>query len=240
LLSSRKSKSAHQNNEKLIKPDDTEFDCETHISDRQSKKKNRIKSKKKSAFIKEKPDETIQSRSRTPLEKLFNMTKKAKSPSPAPPSSVNEIPEEDQDDTTSSISSSSSISSDWSTTTYPDSQSSDKSNNPIPRRQSLPVTNLPNPNHKMKHRSCVESFYLGREHVRPPLSPPQTKTSLPKIKEEYNKNKSLQQQQPNKRDDMKPPVKSKQVLQNVRKMIKDQSIQDQHFNDARRRESVRL
>jgi hypothetical protein len=234
---SRKSKSAHQNNDKLIKPDDTEFDCETHISDRQSKKKNRIKSKKKSTSIKDKPDETTQSPSRTPLEKLFNKTKKAKSPSPAP-SSVHDIPEEDQDDTTSSISSSSSISSDWSTTTYPDSQSSDKSNNPIPRRQSLPVTNLPNPNHKMKHRSCVESFYLGREHVRPP----ETKTSLPKIKEEYNKTKSLQQkqQQTNKRDDIKPPVKSKQVLQNVRKMINDQTIQDQHFNETRQRESVRL
>jgi hypothetical protein len=102
----------------------------------------------------------------------------------------------------------------------------------------MPTSNLTNQCHENRHRSCVESFYLGRENVRPSLSPPQqTKTSLPKIKEEYNKNKILQQ---NKRNDIKPSANSKQVLQNVRKMIKDQSIQDQHFNDTRQRESVRL
>jgi len=103
----------------------------------------------------------------------------------------------------------------------------------------MPVKILTNQNHETKHRSCVESFYLGREHVRPPLSPPRTKTSLPKIKEEYNKHKTSQQQQ-NKRNDIKPSAKSNQVLQNVQNMINAQSIQEQHFNDTRQRESVRL
>ena len=222
----------------MIKPDDTEFDCETHISDRQSKRKNRIKSKKKSPSTKE----TIPSRSRTPLEKFFNKNKTVKSPSPAPSNAV-DIPDEDEDDTTSSISSSSSISSDWSTTTYPDSQSSD---NHIQRRQSLPVTTQPIPTSKMKHRSCVESFYLGREHMRTTSSPSQTKKSFLKIKEEHNNQKKSSPSQESKAIDGKslppppPPVKSKQVLQNVRKMIKDQNSHDQHFNRTRQKESVRL
>jgi hypothetical protein len=231
----RKSKTVVNNGEKIIKPDDTEFDCETNISDRQSNQKNRIKSKKKLSSIKQKSIENESSRSRTPLEKLFNKTKKSKTPSPTP-SLIIDIPEEDHHDTTSSISSSSSMSSEWSTTTYPDSQSSGKSNELISssqRRQSLPVSTLTNSNHDTKHRSCVESFYLGREHVRQSSSPSTTKASLPKIKEEFNKNQ-------NKRTEVKPTAKSKQVLQNVRKMIKDQSIQDQHFNDTRQKESVRL
>lgn len=239
----RKSKSVHRNNEKVAKPDDTEFDCETHISDRQSKQKHRTKTKKKSGTSKDKTAEPLRSRSCTPLEKLFNKNKKSKPPSPVP-SAVVDIAEDNHDDTTS-ISSSSSVSSDWSTSTYPDSQSSEKSDQLIHRRQSLPATNPPNASYQKKHQSCVESFYLGKEYIRPTLSSPQTKASLPKIKEEYNKMKSslAQQQQPssNKRNDMKAvPVKSKQVLQNVQKMIKDQSIQDQHFHDTRQRESVRL
>jgi len=104
----------------------------------------------------------------------------------------------------------------------------------------MPSSNLTTQNHEIKHRSCVESFYLGREQARSSLSPSSTKKTLPKIKEEYNKNKISKQQQQNKRDEIKPSAKSKQVLQNVRKMIKDQTVQEQHFNDTRRRESVRL
>jgi hypothetical protein len=221
----RKSKVALKKGEKVAKADDTEFDCETHISDGRSKQKLRQKSKKASPSIKEK-------RSRTPLEKLFKKTKKSKTPSPTP-SSIVDIPKEvPDDDTTSSISSS--MSSDWSTSTYPDSNCSVKSKeliNPIQRRQSMPISNISSPTNEIKHRSCVESFYLGREHV--PQSSG-TKLSLAKIKEE---NKTSQQ---TKRNDIKPTGKSKQVLQNVRKMIKDQSIQEQHFNDTRQKESVRL
>lgn len=185
--------------------------------------------------------EPVRSRSCTPLEKLFNKNKKGKQPSPAPASVVDAAGDSDND--TTSFSSSSSISSDWSTSTYPDSQSSEKSDHPVHRRQSLPTTNPSNTSYQKKHQSCVESFYLGKEYIRPTLSSSQTKASLPKIKEEYNKMKSSLAQQPsaNKRNDMKAvPVKSKQVLQNVQKMIKDQSIQDQHFHDTRQRESVRL
>jgi hypothetical protein len=106
----------------------------------------------------------------------------------------------------------------------------------------MPTSNLTNQNHEIKHRSCVDSFYLGKDYVRPSLSPPRTKTSLTKIKEEYNKNKTSEQQkkQQTKLNEIKPSAKSKQVLQNVRKMIKDQSIQEQHFKGTRQRESVRL
>jgi hypothetical protein len=230
LCLSRKSKT----NEKIIKPDDTEFDCETHISDRRSKQKHRIKSKKKPLSIKQiSNDNNNSSRARTPLERLFNKTKKVKTPSPTPSSIIN-IPEEDHDDTASSLSSS--MSSDWSTTTYPDSHSSEKSTDlvhPLPRRQSMPLSNLTNRNDELKHRSCVESFYLGREHVRQTSLPPpsQIQASLPKLKEERNTNK---------RNEIKSPAKSKQVLQNVRNMMKDQNIQEQHFNDTQKRESVRL
>ncbi|CAF0718519.1 unnamed protein product [Adineta steineri] len=236
--SSKKSKKEILNNnknEKIIKPDDTEFDCETHISDRQSKQKNRVKSKKKSipSSIKQKSIENnnTPSESRTPLEKLFNKTTKLKEPSPTP-SSIIDIPEEEDHhhDTASTISSSSSTTSEWSTTTYPDSHSSEKSNdlivNSIQRRQSMPLSNSTNRNDDNKHRSCVESFYLGREHVRQSTSPPSL--SQTKIQEESNKNKR------------NVSAKSKQVLQNVRKMMKDQTIQEQHFNDTRQRESVRL
>jgi hypothetical protein len=195
-----------------------------------------MKSKKKSpSSIEQKPNP---SPSRTPLEKLFPKTKKVKTPSPTP-SSIKDIPAEKHDDTSSISSSSSLLSSDWSTTTYPDSHSSEKSNDLIQRRQSMPAANLTTLTHENKHRSCVESFYLGREHLRSSVSPPKTKTSLPKIKEEYNKNKISRQQQ-NKHNNIKPSARSKQVLQNVRKMIKDQSVQEKHFHDSRRRESVRL
>ncbi|UJR31136.1 hypothetical protein I4U23_018643 [Adineta vaga] len=238
-----KIKEGIQHHEKIIKPDDTEFDCETHISDRRSTLKTRVKSKKKSITSKkEKEKNNSSSHPGTPVEKPLSKAKKTKSPSPTP-SSIVDIPEEDDlDATDSSISSSSSsLSSEWSTTTYPDSQSSEQSEdlivNPIQRRQSMPLANLPDRNDDIKHRSCVESFYLGREHVRASSSPSQTKTSLSKIKDEQKKLKSSQT---NKRNEVKPTGKSKQVLQNVRKMMKDQSIQEQHFNDTRQRESVRL
>lgn len=241
-----KSKSIRHNGEKLLKPDDTEFDCETHISDRESKQKNRIKSKKKSSTTKEKLVETDPpSNVRAPLEKLFNKTKKTKAPSPAPPPApavINDIPEKDHDDTSSISSSSSSLTSDWSTTTYPDSQSSEKSNDIIQRRQSMPISSLATQNHETKHRSCVESFYLGREHVRSSVPPSEMKTSLSKIKEDLSKGKTSQklQLQQTKRNDIKPTGRSKQVLQNVRKMIKDQNIQEQQFNVTRHKESIRL
>jgi hypothetical protein len=97
----------------------------------------------------------------------------------------------------------------------------------------MPLSNLTNRNDELKHRSCVESFYLGREHVRQTSLPPpsQIQASLPKLKEERNTNK---------RNEIKSPAKSKQVLQNVRNMMKDQNIQEQHFNDTQKRESVRL
>ncbi|CAF1143429.1 unnamed protein product [Adineta ricciae] len=220
--------------EKVIKPDDTEFDCETHISDRQSKQKARVKSKKKS---KDNDKTTTSSHPGTPAEKPSHLkTKGSKSRSPSP-SSIDDILEEDKSESTnSSLSSTSSISSDWSTTTYPDSQNSEKSEelimNPIQRRQSMPLANGTNRNDPLKHRSCVESFYLGREHVRASSSPSQTKASSRAVKEERSK--------ADRRNQMKSPGKSKQVLQNVRKMIKDQSIQEQHFNDTQQRESVRL
>ncbi|CAF2677237.1 unnamed protein product [Rotaria sp. Silwood2] len=233
-----KSKTALNNSGKIVKPDDTEFDCETHISDRQSNEKNRMKLKKKpSSSSKQKSKENNSPHSRTHLEKLFNKTKKIKESSPTPSSNIN-ITEDNHDDTTSSISSS--MSSEWSTSTYPDTHSSEKSKaliNSNRRRQSMPMPNLINKNHETKHKSCVESFSLDKEHPRQTSTSLRTNTSLLKIKD--NKTNSSPSQQ-NKRNDIKPSAKSKQVLQNVRKMINDQSIQEQHFNDTRQRESVRL
>jgi len=213
----RKTKAARPKIERVVRPDDTEFDCETHISDRQTKPKHRIKTKKKSSPIEDKPKETTPSRS--PFEKLFHRKKKSKTPSPSP-SSIDDIPEEennhdhdnDDDGDTDSISStssssSSSTASDWSSTTsYPDSQSSEKSDEDL----ALP----PNQLREVKHRSCIGNFSFDKN----------------------NHSSSEQQQQQSKRSS----AKSKQVLQNVRNMMKDQSVQDQHFNDTRQRESVRL
>ncbi|CAF1207650.1 unnamed protein product [Rotaria sp. Silwood1] len=235
-----KSKTALNNSGKIIKPDDTEFDCETHISDRQSNEKNRMKSKKKqtSSSIKQKSKENFSPNSRTHLERLFNKRKKIKEPSPAPSSNIN-ITEENHDDTISSISSS--ISSEWSTSTYPDSHSSRKSKDLInsnQRRQSMPASNLINQKHEIKHQSCLESFSLNKQRAQQTSTSLRTNTSLLKIKDNKTNNSSPSQQ--NRRSEIKPSAKSKQVLQNVRKMINDQSIQEQHFNDTRQRESVRL
>lgn len=41
-------------------------------------------------------------------------------------------------------------------------------------------------------------------------------------------------------NDIKTSGKSKLVLENVRKMIKDQNIQQQHLNHTQQKESVRL
>ncbi|CAF1378108.1 unnamed protein product [Rotaria magnacalcarata] len=235
-----KSKTTQENAPKTVKPDDTEFDCETNISDRQSKLKSRTKSKKKSPSIKQKKNENSSPRSRTRLGRFFTKTKKPKEPSPAPSSDIN-IPENDHDDTTSSMSSTSSLSSDWSTSTYPDSNSSGKSKDLIDsnqRRQSMPNTTIKTQNHDLKHQSCVDNFLLSNEHARNTSSLP-ANTSLRKTRQEDKKN-ICSQPQLNKQQDGKPSAKSKQVLQNVRKMMHDQSIQDQHFNDTRQRESVRL
>ena len=252
----RKSKATPASGKKLIKPDDTEFDCETHISDRQTKPKtkSRLKSKKKLSSIKQKQsiENNNPSRYRTSLDKLFHKTNKPKSkvPSPAPSSSsIVKIPEKEHHDTCTSISSASSssvasMSSDWSSTTYSDSNSSEKSKRITDsnrRRQSMPASNLANRNQERKHRSCVENFFLGKEHARQTtLSPPaRTKPISLNLIDDHNKNRNSSLHY-NKRDEIKPTAKSKQVLQNVRKMIKDRSIQEQHFNDTRQRESVRL
>ena len=70
-----------------------------------------------------------------------------------------------------------------------------------------------------KHRSFVESYNVSREQsIQKTHDPPSRKPS--------NRNKS--------------PAKSKLVLENVRKMIKDQNVQQQHFNHSQQKESVRL
>lgn len=133
------------------------------------------------------------------------------------------------------------MSSDWSTSTYPDSQSSEKSEEvikPVTRRQSVPVSALANGNEKTKHRSCVESFYLGREHV-PQSSPNRSSLLRMNTKQEQppRDKKSASQA---KQAELKSPARSKQVLQNVRNMIKDQTVHEQHSQNKRQRESVRL
>lgn len=70
-----------------------------------------------------------------------------------------------------------------------------------------------------KHRSFVESYNVSKEYsIQKSNNPPSRKPS--------NRNKS--------------PAKSKLVLENVRKMIKDQHVQQQHFNHNQQKESVRL
>lgn len=237
---SRKSKAPLGKITKTVKPDDTEFDCETNISDRQSKVQMRTTSKKKPKTTKEKSDHDKSPPSRSRLQKLFGKTKKSKEPSPAPSSDVN-VPDDEGDDGTSSISSTSSISTEWSTSTYPDSNTSGKSKDLIDsnqRRQSMPNTNIKHQNNKLKVKSCAETFYPNNERARNTSSLPPD-TTLQKL--QHGDKKNIQSQpQLNKRKDIKPSGKSKQVLQNVRKMMHDQSIQEQHFNDTRQRESVRL
>ena len=133
------------------------------------------------------------------------------------------------------------MSSDWSTSTYPDSQSSEKSEElikPVQRRQSVPISLLTNGNEKTKHRSCVESFYLGREHVRQP-SPNRSALVRTNNKQEPLPREASSTSQ-TKQNELKSAAKSKQVLQNVRKMIKDQTVQEHHVQNKRQRESVRL
>lgn len=70
-----------------------------------------------------------------------------------------------------------------------------------------------------KHRSFVESYNISKEtSVHKSNDPPSRKPSNGK----------------------KSPAKSKLVLENVRKMIKDQNIQQQHFTHSQQKESVRL
>lgn len=202
---------------KNSKPDDTEFDCETHISEHPTKHKAKLTKNKG-----QKQPELV--RTRTPLEKLFKKSKTKKIPSPEPSS----ILDKSQDDYhQSSCSLTSSISSEWSTSTYSDSQSSEKSDEIIDvvrQRKSSPMKN------ELKHRSCGERFYIGKEHVGSSSSPVAAAV----------KYRNSQVTSSTKTTDSKIPGKSKQVLENVRKMMKDQNIQDEHFQNLRQRESVRL
>ena len=97
-----------------------------------------------------------------------------------------------------------------------------------------------NGNRSIKHRSCVDSFYLGREHIRqsPPPPPLPARSSFAKGK--VNALKTAQLPPPSKPVEVKSIVRSKQVLQNVRKMIKDQHVEDDPIQRSRQRESVRL
>jgi hypothetical protein len=63
-----------------------------------------------------------------------------------------------------------------------------------------------------KHRSSVETYDISKESA--------------------SQKKNISQ--------VKPSGKSKLVLENVRKMMKDQNIQQQHFNNTRQKESARL
>jgi hypothetical protein len=58
--------------------------------------------------------------------------------------------------------------------------------------------------------------------------------------ETYDINKKNISQSKKTSNDIKPSGKSKLVLENVRKMIKDQNIQHQQFDDTRQKESARL
>jgi len=72
---------------------------------------------------------------------------------------------------------------------------------------------------KSKHRSSTNSYDISKEYPASKRSvlPPKTKIT-----------------------DKKSTAKSKLVLENVRKMMKDQNIQDQHFNKTQQKESARL
>ena len=103
----------------------------------------------------------------------------------------------------------------------------------------MPISNSTIETHEIKRQSCVENFYLGKEHGQQISTSQRTKESLTNIQEK-DKITKISQAKPAKRNEIKSSGKSKQVLQNVRKMIKDQNVHEQHFNDTRQRESVRL
>ena len=209
---------------KNSKPDDTEFDCETNISEHPTKEqRQRAKSTKKNG--KSEPAELV--RTRTPLEKLFKKSKTKKIPSPEP-SSILDNPHDEYHQSSCSLTSS--ISSDWSTSTYSDSQSSAKSD-VVRQRKASPMKSksLRPTENDSKHRSCDERFYIGKEHVR---------SSSPVAAAVKYRNSQLIVS--SKNSDSKSPGKSKQVLENVRKMMKDQNVHEERLHNLRHRESVRL
>ncbi len=82
-------------------------------------------------------------------------------------------------------------------------------------------SNSDSPKHKKpsKHRSYVDSYDISKG----------------------NSTLKTNRSQPRKiSNDVKSPAKSKLVLENVRKMIKDQNIQQQNFNHNQQKESARL
>jgi hypothetical protein len=80
-------------------------------------------------------------------------------------------------------------------------------------------SDLPKQKKRSKDRSFVESYNVSKGTLTQKRNGTQAR---------------------NRSNETKSPAKSKLVLENVRKMIQDQNIQQQHFNHSQQRESARL